>query len=85
MCCSKRMRMRIRDTVLESHRRLDKTMFGGENSVKACHFVSCKYNEQYHQKLKHSSNFDKKQRLKTNVFVNKTIYSAYTCKKPFSK
>ena len=40
-------------------------------------------NEQYHQKLKHNCNFDKKQRLKTNVFVNKTIYSAYTCKKPF--
>ena len=31
-------------------------------------------NEQYHQKLKHSCNFDKKQRSKTNVFVSKTIY-----------
>ena len=37
-------------------------------------------NEQYHHKLKHSCNLDKKQRSKTNVFVNKTIYSAYTCK-----
>ena len=28
-------------------------------------------NEQYHQKLKHSCNFNKKQRSKTNVFVIK--------------
>ena len=36
-------------------------------------------------KLKHSSNLDKKQKSKNKICVNKTIYSAYTCKKPFSK
>ena len=41
--------------------------------------------EQYHQKLKHSCNFDKKTKIKNNFFVNKTIYLAYKCKKPFSK
>ena len=36
--------------------------------------------------LKHSCYFDKKQkRLKTIFFVSKTIYSAYICKKPYSK
>ena len=33
--------------------------------------------EQYQQKLKHSCNFDKKQRSKTNFFVEKTIYQVY--------
>ena len=36
-------------------------------------------------KLKHSSNLGKKQKSKNKICVNKTIYSAYTCKKPFSK
>ena len=46
------------------------------------HHKYYRYNELYHQKLKHSCNFDKKQRSKTNVFVNKTIHLPCTCRKP---